>query len=580
MNVGADVNREWITGRGWRRVPPRTLWVRTVSDSDAAPHHAGYLDGKALIRYGRAEPATIDQVRQHLRKQPTFALLRLLGRAASAIERADETPGAQVPCLQGVPLRMGAVSMLALLAIEASNDHRRAACRLDDAYVSKLFDLAFRVPGPPAQSSAGFATEFMLRAGEDQFVYQGELRHQLPRIWLILSELWPNIPEATSQVPTPLEDFKQVTGLALEEAVVLGFSFAGSATDGVVEPFAAVSPSSTVSPRLAAATAHGKRDAFIRWASADYDTLRKAAAEHIAPSEAYVPFRFNPLRIYPIVRPSIEMAGCSPRAVLLPVKRFIFERVTLGAFHVLADYYNTRKGNAFRNAFGHVFQAYVGRLLREALTASTVLPEWKYDRGRDRLDSPDWIVVEGQGAVVIEAKQSALFLSTKQWGDAHALRADLGKSIARAVGQLARFQADVAGGLPGLEKLKGLAFELVVVTFDRVHYANSVVRDEIDSVSADLGLSTTPHVHIIPVEAFEYLLGACDGASLFDLLGEKRRDAAADRMDVDDWLHGRYPGTSRPENKFLTREYAAFWRHLGIRIPPVAEGPATASPST
>lgn len=533
-----------------------------MSESRPTPRHEGYLDGKAIIVYGRNERSTVDQVRQHLRKQPTYALLGALGRAAWKIERGTR----DVSLLHGVPVTMHAIASLALLAIEASNDHRTAARRLDDNYLAKLFDLFFHLPDPISGSeAAGMASEFMLRAGEHQFIYQGELRHQLPRMWLILKELWPDVEQAKEQVPTPLADFESLTGLSLEDAFVIGLAFMGAGKAGVVEPFLAYSRGDA-DPRLKAAFTNENRAAFLRWTTGDYAAVREAAAASKPPSEAHLRYRFNPLRLFPLVRPAVRVEGLSPDAVLLPIWRLLYERATLGVFHDLADHYNRGEGNnPFRNAFGHVFQAYVGRLLREALTGSNVLEEWKY--GPQEVDTPDWIVVEGQRAVVIEVKHSALFLTTKQWGNVESLRSDLVKSIGKAVRQLARFQDAVSKGVDGLDRMKGLELQLVIVTFDRLHYANSVVRDELESVTKELKLSSVPHVHIVPVEAFEYLLGACAGASLFDFLAEKRRDPANDRMDFGDWLAHERGDRPKPANAFLSGKYTEFFEQLGIDDP-------------
>jgi hypothetical protein len=115
--------------------------------------------------------------------------------------------------------------------------------------------------------------------------------------------------------------------------------------------------------------------------------------------------------------------------------------------------------------------------------------------------------------------------------------------------------------------VKGLELQLVIVTFDRLHYANSVVRDELESVTKELKLSTVPHVHIVPVEAFEYLLGACAGASLFDLLAENRRNPADGRMDFGDWLAHERGDRSKPANAFLSGKYTEFFEQLGIDDP-------------
>lgn len=60
-----------------------------MSEPRPTPRHEGYLDGKAIIVYGRNERSTVDQLRQHLRKQPTYALLR---QTALGLETSPRAP--------------------------------------------------------------------------------------------------------------------------------------------------------------------------------------------------------------------------------------------------------------------------------------------------------------------------------------------------------------------------------------------------------------------------------------------------------------------------------------------------------
>lgn len=528
-----------------------------------SPRHAGSIDGKPIITYGRNEHSTLEQVRQHLRRHPTYSLLATFGRAARKIANVH---GTVVPTVEGhgAPVTMHALAHLSLLAIEASNDHRVARRRLDDAYFGELLDLFIRLPDPIGLSTnAGRGLESLLRAGDHQYIYQAELRHQLPRMLTILVDLWPTIDEA--RAVDPLADLERMHGFSFSDGVLLGLAFAGGETP-YLEPYTgwdAVKPEP-----LAQAGTLEKRTAFIRWASADYATLRAQSSASSPPTEGYVMYRFNPLRIFPIVRPSVRLEGATAACCLVPLPRMLHERTTIGVFHDLANFHNAGgKENAFRRAFGLVFQAYVGRLLREALDPATVHDEWEYPGAGGMQPTPDWIVIEGRRGVIIEVKQSALFNTTKQWGGLESLRADLSKTLGNGIKQLARLRDDVARGAPGLERLSGVDLQFVVVTFDRVHYANSFVRDELEDLAKSMGMTDVPHAHMMSIEALEYLVAECAGGSLFDLLDEKRRDPGPDRMDVTDWLYLRRAGRPVARNEFLSRRLTAFYESIGLPSP-------------
>lgn len=67
-------------------------------------------------------------------------------------------------------------------------------------------------------------------------------------------------------------------------------------------------------------------------------------------------------------------------------------RHAAGLYHVLADHHRGAGAgeNPFRVAFRHVFQAYVGELLRQAVGANAVLPERAYRDGPSDVDTVDW----------------------------------------------------------------------------------------------------------------------------------------------------------------------------------------------
>jgi hypothetical protein len=491
-----------------------------------------------------------------------WALLQALGALSAHVEHRD----AKIPLIGSAPVTTHLIAEAAWLAVEASNDFRRPSRPLDTGYLAKLFDLLHGLPDPISLSKdEDRALEFMLRSGDHQFTYQAELRHQVPRLLLLLTELWAGVDKASSL--TPLADVRTLTGLPLEELVLIGTSLLGGAKDGKLAPYGGMDD--VQEERLRDVFVKPKVEAFVKWASADYAALRSAATDAAkrvrAPGATYERFRFNALRVFPLVRPDVVLPGMPPDALLLPVWRALLERMTTGIFYTLADHHNRGGGdNPFRNAFGHVFQAYVGRLLTEALGVGAALPEWKYAGAGGECDTPDWLIPSEDRLVVVEVKATGLGLRTRMWGDLDDLRADL-KKLARAIGQFRRFIDDVGARRAGLERVgTPRDFECVIVTFDRLYFANSVIRDELEKVARAEGVDPIPPVHIISVEDFEYFVGSSSPSALFDALREKRSDPATDQMDFHDWLRPRFGALSNP---FLKRWHDEFLGKYGI--PPV-----------
>lgn len=248
------------------------------------------------------------------------------------------------------------------------------------------------------------------------------------------------------------------------------------------------------------------------------------------------------------------------------------ERVTRGVYHVLSRSHDQGNGsNPFRVAFGYAFQEYVGLLLREAFGADRVLSECKYGSRDGERDTPDWIVVDGENAIVVEVKQSGLALDSKKWGDLRSVRRDLRNSLVKATRQLEAFERAVRGEAKGLEPLfRVKEFERIVVTWDQVFWGNSLIRAEIAEVLRADGKEIPARLpHVSAVEEFEYLLGYCWGGSLFDLLKRKREGSdGQDGMDFKDWM-GRYLAGKGTEhaNPFLKAKFQEFLQSWGLPFP-------------
>jgi hypothetical protein len=550
-----DAARESATSAG----SCACAYAPTMSRSPP-PDHRGTLAGKNIIVYGNGTHSSVDEVKTWLRRQPLWALLRAFGALSHHLESRDEN----IPLIGNAPVSVHMVAQAAWLAAQASNDFRIPKRPVDGPYLEKLFDLLHRLPDLISLTEGeDRALEYMVRSGDHQFTYQAELRHQVPRVLLILTELWTESSQASAL--DPLHDVVALTGISLEELVLIGLSLLGGTKGGLLEPYRGLSD--VRDGPLRDVFVHPKLEAFVRWCSADYTTLRTAKVR--APDAAHERFAFNPLRMFPLVRPDVTPPGLSRDGLVLPVWRTLYEKMTFGVFHMLADHHNRGRGdNPFRNAFGFVFQNYVGRLLAEGLGTGTALPEWRYVGAAGECDTPDWLILDGDRLTIIEVKATGLGLKTRMFGNLDDLRADL-KKLARALRQFRRFIDDIAARRSGLESVVAAReFECVIVTFDRMFFANSVIRDELQRVAAAEGVDPLPHVHLVPVEDFEYFVGAGSAASVFDALRDKRTNAETDQMDFHDWL-GRRFGRRAPSNPFLKRWHDQFLGRYGL--PPVRD---------
>lgn len=548
--------------------------------------HALVAGKRIFVTSGEGGTSTVAELRAFLRRYPTREMLLVIGQAAAQVERNSPN----ISLLDGkVPVPLAGLPYLALLSIEESNDlaepiwgYAGLVCNkhgqlvpaqmipgggVDGAALGQAIQMFHNLRDPISSStgSDGKAFEFMVRTSQAQFAIQGALNQLLPRTVLIYRDIWPLVEKAKGV--SPLDDLKKITGgLDLGQALLFAMAWWGSVDQGYFRPYTATQFDEAKRKEILNADAQQKA---LAWLSASYSEIREAARKHsqkhVPPDERYDRYRFNPLLERPIIRPEIQPDPANGPVYMLPCPRLLYYRVTSGLYHDLLNHHmGEGVQNPFKEAFGHVFQEYVGVLLREALGTDSVLPEWQYGSAKQARDTPDWIVLDGDRAVVIEVKQSGHFLPSKMWGHLDDLRAELKRTAGRAAGQLHAFQQALDGSAPGLERLQDVAsIERVLVTYDFLSWGNWIIRQEAQSVA---GVGPDFHFHVAHIDEFERLLGACSDRSLFDLLHQKRTgEDDQDIMDFREWTHDNIG--ENVSNPFLEAKVKAMMGEWGVPLP-------------
>lgn len=543
----------------------------------------GMLAGKRImVSSGKGGTSTVAQLRDFLRQFPCSDTLRILGSCAEQIDRA---PDNIIMTIGEEAIPAHAIPYLALLAIEESSDvvpqafgflgvrfqgtlRQTARFTRDPGMtagdVERLIQMFHNLRDPISTEGTGngdAGLECALRMSSSQFLHQGPINYLVPRTLLIYRDIWPSVSKATGV--SPCADLVRLTGLELEQIILFGKAFFQRGTGGFFRPYRADQFTAGAGPLTEFLTPEGQTR-FLKWLSADYATIRAGAARSAPPNEQYDPFRFNPLVEHPIVRPQVQPVPGSTESepiYLLPCPRLLFSRVTTGIYYELASAYAVAgRQNLFKTAFGHVFQEYVGVLLKGAF-GERVLQEWPYENG---VDTPDWLVVEGDKLVVVEVKQSGQFLASKMWGRLDDLRADLKKTLGHAMSQLHRFDLALARRATGLEKLSHVRqIEHLIVSFDEISWANWILRDvsrEVSEVPEDFS------AHLASVHDLERLLAHCWRGSLFNLLERKRLgDTGQAEMDFHDWLTIELDPEGNAKNPLLEAKMDRTFEAWGIQ---------------
>lgn len=120
-------------------------------------------------------------------------------------------------------------------------------------------------------------------------------------------------------------------------------------------------------------------------------------------------YEFNPLFQYPLIRPWNDSGQESPTKdkFIAPIPRLVMYRFTTGLYYQLFNTFGTK----FATAFGYLFEAYVGILLKWYQLSDVVLSEAdikKYlkecNGGEYRGKIVDWAIFSKDGVILIECK--------------------------------------------------------------------------------------------------------------------------------------------------------------------------------
>ncbi len=511
-----------------------------------------HIDGKNIITYASrgGKEYSPNDIGQYLRKFKLNDALRLIGELSFRLFKSHN--GLQT--IKGIPVFDGVLAYLSMRLIESSNDYRSKDMTVDD--LLKAIDMYFGIPDPFQEDSENLQG-FLIRFGASQFDYDREARHLLPRTLIIYKDLWTTVGNCNR---VDISDaIKSFSALNLQEILVLSLAFSGRAEKVFFRLYEDIDRYSAIAKEYFDIN---KQNAFANWISCKYSDFRSLSKLDMPSAIDYEKFRFNPLWLKPAIIPVRNPKPGSSQVYITPIPALIYRRVTTGLYFTLSDYFKENNKKPFRETFGAVFQEYVGLLLKKAVGELNVQQEWRYGSKKYPKDTPDWFVIQNGTAVLIEVKQSGLYLNAKKWGQLGEIQKDLTRNIGAGVHQMWEFENDIRNGLCTVpDWLNGIEItEKLVVIYDRSYFLNSVLRDEIRQLYPTIPESF--HWHSISVEELEYFLGLAS-INLMDALKEKRLDTEGDRMDFRDY-YSRKSSQDNCRNPYLDSVYDSFFGDLGL----------------
>lgn len=390
----------------------------------------GKFLGKPVYVRPDAPSATPAQLRLHLSQFNLAWLLRFFGAYNGSL--GVEARGQ----VNGVVVSQHALAYLALASLEAASDDVVTVPGTEDlARAVQLFD------GLPEMTPEGEETdgvlEYLLRKAYAEFAGNDDLHNMIARTWCLYELLWPRVQKADAiDVAAAI---RAETGLNLRQLMLFGLTYSVRSKSGFWEPYS-LEGIQMLPQDLGIGDA--EHQSFLRMVTATCAEIRELA-EHAVRGRDFEQYVLSPFLLKPVVRPDRPPETGAEEVRLVPVPRYLALRVTQGLYHMLSSANNRGgKANQFRASFGHVFEAYVGELLRAGSGSAVVLPERRYGSKEGKM-SPDWLVLAGTKLLVVEVKQSALTLGAKVGGGLRTISEDLRKTLTKGAQQLTTFSDDL-----------------------------------------------------------------------------------------------------------------------------------------
>lgn len=202
-------------------------------------------------------------------------------------------------------------------------------------------------------------------------------------------------------------------------------------------------------------------------------------------------YALDPFVVMPAVK--VERSSkLSPNAYVVPQPKFLLDRASSGIFYLLADKerdvaFREGKGgkNPFRNSFGMVYRAYVGKHL--SLPGKHTFIDLDHDFNYTAGKIPDFAVVYDDTCVLFEVKTTLLNIHSRSYFEKSALEIEVRNgNIQKAIKQINEFKAKILTENIDDNRLKGINTVLsVIVGYEDIYCLNSTLLPVLDEISGE-----------------------------------------------------------------------------------------------
>lgn len=354
----------------------------------------------------------------------------------------------------------------------------------------------------------------LIRTAWEQFAYQEHLAPIIPRAKLLLIDGNREL----SDRPFDLEaDWFDKTGIDIERFMVIGFGyFAGSLAHSSLARYFADRG------HLEGKITQEECEKFLQRTAATYEQFRELSREYAVLNELYIKTEFNVLNKRPLIAIDDE--------IIAPVPRLLAWRISEGLYFDLMDIFHKPEGNPFLDYFGKLFEHYVGRLLKWTFGEERVIHEPVYGKGEKR--GPDWIVLDGDTAMLFECRSSRLRLDSKVFGQREDLLKDTERIFLDTLRKYPGKIAELQGGSLGVDISTVHRCEAIIVTYDAL-FVESYFRDLARQDFDKRGLTPFEDYHVMSIVDLEALSAWNHSVPIKQVLFERKTEVTSSPAPED-----------------------------------------------
>ena len=362
--------------------------------------------------------------------------------------------------------------------------------------------------------------------------------YNLARTLHLYRDLWKKTEQSKNM--DILTNIKEITNLDLSSLIALNYAFTGQARKcGYITKYKK-DKMKFLNAESKEIFSNDNQEKILDFCSIDYERLRTIDYDQI-----------NPLKKFPLINTKTIPNGLSSFAYVVPSQQNLSKKGTNYVYYSLADKYHANNGNAFKSAFGFVFESYVKSIFSDCLKSWTISSEIIYNK-KKRLKTIDLLINKEDKLILVEIKQSSISEMSKNNCKKIDVKHDLEKTLTKGINQIFKTEDLIISQTNiNLEKYNNIKhFQRLIVTYLPLEQANYIIKDWIKE---DIDVNYCDRdFHIINISELEMLLEYQKNyESLFDLLQYKEIESS--NIEFDEYLHKNLSNKKRPKIDVLEK---------------------------